>query len=68
MCMKKAPIFNEAYRVIAVDDQSLVVRGVRSGEVLTIYAADFASPFNRDDYPVGQLMALTAPNVEVAHS
>ncbi len=61
-------MFNEAFRVIAVDDQSLTLRGVNSGEIVTIHTADFASPFSAEDYPVGQLMSLTAPSIDVAHS
>ena len=38
--MKETALFDERYRVIAVDDQSLVLRGVRSGDVLTITNAD----------------------------
>ena len=38
--MEKSAIFDERYRVIAVDDQSLVLRGVSSGDVLTITNAD----------------------------
>ena len=36
----QAGIFSEKYRVLAVESQSLTIRGVRSGEVLTIINPD----------------------------
>lgn len=54
-------IFEENYRVIAVDAQHLVVRGVVTGEVLTIVNPHPELPISQDDYPPGQLIALTDP-------
>ena len=34
--MDNNAIFDEKYRVIAIDEQNLILRGIRSGEVLTI--------------------------------
>ena len=59
--MEKSAIFDERYRVIAVDDQSLVLRGVRSGDVLTITNADPQTPLRQEDYPPGKLIALSDP-------
>ena len=54
-------LFEEKYRVVAVDNQRLVIRGVLSGEVLVINA-DPESPLTQGDYPVGKLIALTDPS------
>jgi hypothetical protein len=66
--MKEPAIFGERYRVIAVDEQSLVLKGVRSGEVLTINNADPATPFSQEDYPPGKLIALTDPSQDTPTS
>ena len=55
-------IFDETYRVIAVESQSLIVRGNVTGEVLTIVNNDPATPIRAEDYPVGQLIALSDPS------
>lgn len=54
-------IFDEQYRVVAVDSQHLVIRGVRTGEVLIINA-DPAVPLEQADYPLGKLIALSDPS------
>jgi hypothetical protein len=54
-------IFQERYRVIAVDSDQLVIRGTLSGEVLTIINPDPATPLSREDYPPGTLIALSEP-------
>jgi hypothetical protein len=59
--MKETALFDERYRVIAVDEQSLVLRGVRSGDVLTITNADPQTPLREEDYPLGKLIALSDP-------
>jgi hypothetical protein len=51
-------IFDEQYRVVAVESQSLIIRGVRTGKVLTISPA---TPFREADYPPGRLIALSDP-------
>jgi hypothetical protein len=55
-------LFDEKYRVIAVEEQSLTIRGVESGKVLTIVNPDPASPLTADDYPPGKLIALSDPS------
>jgi hypothetical protein len=54
-------IFDETYRVIAVESQSLIVQGNVTGEVLTIVNTDPEIPIREEDYPVGQLIALSDP-------
>jgi hypothetical protein len=55
-------IFDEKYRVVAIDGDRLVVRGVRSGEVLTIVNPEPEVPITAADYPPGKLIALTDPS------
>ena len=54
-------IFEEHYRVVAVDEQHLVIKGVVTGELLTIVNPDPSIPISQKDYPPGQLIALTDP-------
>lgn len=54
-------MFDETYRVIAVESQSLTIRGNVTGEVLTIVTADPEISLTQEDYRVGQLIALTNP-------
>jgi hypothetical protein len=58
-------IFEEKYRVIAIDEQNLILRGVRSGEVLTIKNADPENPLTAEDYPPGKLIALNDPSTDL---
>ena len=59
-------IFDEQYRVIAVESKRLVIRGVRSGHVLVINA-DPEVPLTPEDYPLGKLIALTDPSIRPAN-
>jgi hypothetical protein len=60
--MKKKPsIFDERYRVVAIDGDRLVIRGIQSGEVLTIVNPEPETPLTREEYPTGKLIALTDP-------
>ncbi len=54
-------MFDETYRVIAVESRSLTIQGNVSGEVLTIVNTNPDTPLTQEDYPVGQLIALTDP-------
>jgi hypothetical protein len=58
----RTSIFAERYRVVAVEDDRLVVRGVRSGEVLTILNPEPEAPLSREEYPPGKLIALSDPS------
>jgi hypothetical protein len=54
-------LFDEEYRVVAVESQRLTIRGVQSGEVLTIVNHDPAEPLTMAEYPPGMLIALKDP-------
>jgi hypothetical protein len=58
----KKEIFDEEYRVVAVESQSLTVRGVRSGKVLTIVNHTPEIPLTAEEYPPGKLIALSDPS------
>jgi hypothetical protein len=55
-------IFDEKYRVVGVEGDRLLVRGVHSGDVLTIVNPEPATPLSEQEYPVGRLIALTDPS------
>jgi hypothetical protein len=55
-------IFEERYRVLAVESDRLIVRGILSGEVLTIINPEPETPLSQEDYPPGKLIALTDPS------
>jgi len=55
-------IFDEKYRVVAVADDRLMVRGVVSGKVLTIINPEPEVPLDPKYYPPGKLIALTDPS------
>ncbi len=55
-------IFDEQYRVVAIECDRLVVRGILSGEVLTIINPEPASPLSQKDFPPGKLIALSDPS------
>ena len=57
-----ASIFDQKYRVIAVEDDRLLVRGTLNGEVLTILNPEPETPLSREEYPPGKLIALTDPS------
>ena len=54
-------IFDEEYRVLAVESQRLTIQGVRSGEVLTIVTQNPETPLTSAEYPPGALIALSDP-------
>ncbi len=55
-------IFEERYRVVAVASDRLLIRGVLSGEMLTIINPEPGTPLTQEDYPPGKLIALTDPS------
>jgi len=57
----KKEIFDETYRVVAVEGQSLTIQGVRSGKVLTIVNQTPEVPLTAVEYPPGKLIALSDP-------
>jgi hypothetical protein len=52
-------IFDEQYRVIAVEHDHLVVRGIFSGDVLTIVNTQPGAPVDQQNHLLGKLIALT---------
>ena len=61
-------LFDETYRVIAVDSQSLTVRGTMSGEIVTIVNTNPELPLSETEYPLGQLIALSDPSASTRTS
>lgn len=59
---KSKSIFDEKYRVVAVHGDRLLVRGVRSGEVLTIINPEPETFLSHEEYPPGKLIALSDPS------
>jgi len=55
-------IFDEKYRVIGVEADRLLVRGVLSGAILTIVNPLPHAPISQEEYPVGKLIALSDPS------
>jgi hypothetical protein len=59
---KQASIFDEQYRVVAIESDSLVIRGTQTGDLLTIINPEPEIPLTREDFPPGKLIALTDPS------
>lgn len=59
---KQPSIFGERYRVVAIEGDCLVIRGILSGDVLTIVNPEPETPLRLEDYPPGKLIALTDPS------
>jgi hypothetical protein len=59
---KKVSIFDERYRVVAIDGDHLVIKGILSGNVLTIINPEPETPLTKADYPLGKLIALSDPS------
>ena len=60
--VKRGEIFDEKYRVVAVESHSLTIQGVSSGKVLTIINPDPNTPLTPAEYPPGKLIALSDPS------
>ena len=58
-------IFDEQYRVVAIESDRLVVRGILTGEVLTIVNPEPTTPLSQKDFPPGKLIALSDPSTAV---
>jgi hypothetical protein len=54
-------IFDEEYRVVAVEGNSLTIQGVRSGRLLTIVNQTPGVALTPADYPPGGLISLSDP-------
>jgi len=57
-------IFDERYRVVSVEGDRLRVRGILSGEELTIINPEPDIPLSHEEYPPGKLISLTDPSTE----
>ena len=55
-------IFDEQYRVVAIQGDRLVIKGISSGDVLTIINPEPPTPLTPEDYPRGNLIALSDPS------
>jgi len=55
-------VFDEKYRVVRVEGDRLLLRGVHSGDVVTILNSEPEIPLTQEEYPVGKLIALTDPS------
>jgi hypothetical protein len=55
-------LFDEKYRVVGVESDRLLLRGVYSGDVLTIVNSESEIPLTQKEYPLGKLIALTDPS------
>jgi len=55
-------IFDEKYRVVGIESDRLLVRGVHTGDVLTIINPQPEIPISQEEYPVGKLIALSDPS------
>jgi hypothetical protein len=62
MGKSKMALFDEKYRVVAVESQCLTIRGERSGKVLTIMNPDPETPLSAAEYPPGKLIKLSDPS------
>lgn len=60
--MGKNFIFDEKYRVVCVEGDRLLLRGVHSGDVLTVINPEPEFPLTQEEYPVGKLIALSDPS------
>jgi hypothetical protein len=58
----KMSIFDERYRVVAIEGDRLLIRGVLTGDVLTIVNPEPQTPLSQEDYPLGKLIALSDPS------
>jgi hypothetical protein len=56
-------IFDEKYRVVGIEPDRMLVRGVHSGDVLTILNPEPEIPLTIEEYPLGKLIALTDPSL-----
>ena len=57
----KTSVFDQQYRVVGVECDRLQIRGVVTGEVLTI-TSETEVPLTLQDYPLGKLIVLTDPS------
>ncbi|MGA2964741.1 MAG: hypothetical protein ABSD64_00915 [Terriglobales bacterium] len=59
---KKMSIFDEQYRVVAIEGDRLVIRGILSGAILMVVNPEPETPLTPQDFPLGKLIALSDPS------
>ncbi len=59
---KKLSIFDEQYRIVAIEGDRLFIRGILTGEVLAIVNPEPEIPLTQEDFPLGKLIALSDPS------
>ncbi|MGO9864124.1 MAG: hypothetical protein ACLPLR_10980 [Terriglobales bacterium] len=64
---KRLSIFDEQYRVVAIEGDRLFIRGILSGEVLEIVNPEPETPLSQEDFPMGKLIALSDPSTAPAN-
>jgi hypothetical protein len=55
-------LFEESYRVVAVEAERLIIKGTITGTVLTIVNSDPGTPLTAEEYPLGKLVVLSDPS------
>ena len=55
-------LFEESYRVVAVEPERLIIKGIMTGTVLTIVNSDPGTPLTAEEYPLGKLIVLSDPS------
>jgi hypothetical protein len=58
-------IFDEKYRVVGIEENRLMVRGIQTGDLLTIINPQPELPLSEKEYPVGKLIALSDPSISL---
>lgn len=48
--------------MVGVEPDRLLLRGVHSGDVVTVLNSEPAIPLTQEEYPVGKLIALSDPS------
>jgi hypothetical protein len=64
---KRLSIFDQQYRVVAIEGDRLFIRGILSGEVLEILNPEPEAPLAPEDFPLGKLIALSDPSAAPAN-
>jgi hypothetical protein len=59
---RRTSIFDEKYRVIAIEGNRLLIRGILTGDVLAIVNPEPETPLTLAEYPPGKLIALSDPS------
>jgi hypothetical protein len=54
-------VFDENYRVVGIEGDRLLLRGVHSGSVLAVLNSEPQVPLTQEEYPIGKLVVLTDP-------